>query len=483
MAQWVYEARDGAGRVVSGTHDAADRRTALEFLRSQGLFLTRLEAGRNGATVAPVAPVSAAVSAAVAAPNAPREVARPEPLRPNPAPLSASPLDPPYLDNAGVTRRPPVGVPPAAAVAAAPIGPGRGHSASAGEPIPRQPFLRASTKDLSLYFRQMGAMIHAGTSLGAALHSMVESAPTASLRNASAQMERRILGGEPLAETMKAFPGLFTPLQIGMAGAGERGGLLDAMFERLARYAERDYDLQQTIKSETWYPKLLVFCSILIPGLVPLIVYMIKGGPFPTRELMANIGVPLLLVGAVVGAFKLMNLMAPMALSTSGIKMGLDTAKLKIPVASKVVRAFATAKFCRALGALYSAGVGPGESVRLAAGACGNEAIAKSAVEIIPRLEHGESLTDCLASTKQFPVTVLQVMRVGEQSGALDEQLDKSADFLESDAEVAVKQAIKVLGILVFLAIACVIGSKVIQFWSGYFDQAFDMGENMATGG
>ncbi|MBW3638032.1 MAG: type II secretion system F family protein, partial [Armatimonadetes bacterium] len=148
----------------------------------------------------------------------------------------------------------------------------------------------------------------------------------------------------------------------------------------------------------------------------------------------------------------------------------------------KVTRAFATAKFSRALGALFGAGVGTGESVRLASDACGNAAIAREALATIPRLEHVERLTDCLASTKQFPSTVLQVMHVGEESGSLDEQLDKAADFLESDAELAVKQSVQVLGIVVFLIIAIRIGIQMGQFYLGYFNSIFSDAEKAVNG-
>jgi type II secretory pathway component PulF len=279
---------------------------------------------------------------------------------------------------------------------------------------------------------------------------------------------------------MRAFPGLFSPLQIGMVSAGERGGFLESMFSRLAKYAERDYGLQQTIKRETWYPKILVFASILIPGAVPLVLAMVKGGQNPFVAWLQSVGPPLFLVGLAVLIYRAASFASPLTAHQQGPKLWLDSIKLCIPVAGKVVRGLATAKFCRALGALYGAGVLPGESVRLAAEACGNSAIARDSIGIIPRLEHGERLTDCLSSTGQFPSSVIQVMHVGEESGNLDEQLDKSADFLENDAEVAIKQSVQLLGVLVFIVIAIRIGMQVGQFWGGYFEAIFSDAEKAA---
>lgn len=490
MPTWNYEARDASGKVVSGAHEAADRTTALEFLRGQGLFLTRLEAGRNAAptaatrSVAP-APVSPAPVPTAPVPTAPTSIAPPGI---GTSPATSQFADPSYKGPpftglpVGVPVREPVREPGSSVSGSSVSGavPQLQNPRFATAPLVSQPFLRASSKDLSSYFRQLGAMMHAGTTLGAALHSMREHAPNAALRNASQQIEARIMSGEPFSASMGAFPGLFTPLQIGMISAGERGGFMVEMFQRLARYSERDYDLQQTVKRETNYPKLLVFASILIPSAVPLVVGMVNKDRNPWAAWLAQVWFPFLAIGVAVFAYRAINYVSPLTAHKSAPKLLLDRAKLLLPVGGKVARGLATAKFCRALGALYSAGVSPGESVRLSAAACGNAAIAESAIRIVPRLEHGETLTACLKSTGHFPSTVMQVMAVGEQSGNLDEQLDKAADFLENDAEVAIKQSVQVFSILVFLMIAIYIGIQVAQQYLGYFNNMLDQGEKMA---
>jgi type IV pilus assembly protein PilC len=184
-----------------------------------------------------------------------------------------------------------------------------------------------------------------------------------------------------------------------------------------------------------------------------------------------------LVLGVAYAVYRVANYAAPLASHKSAPKLALDGLKLRLPIIGKVTRGLAASKFCRALGALYGAGVGPGESVRLAADACGNAVMAKGALEIIPRLESGQRLTDSLASTGHFPTMALQMMQVGEESGSLDTQLDKTADFLESDAEVAIKQAVQALGILIFIAIAIRIGIQVGQFYLGYFNAIFEMAD------
>ncbi len=470
MPTWNYEARDAAGKTVRGAHEAPDRGAALQFLRAQGLFLTRLEAAK-----------SRSAAALFSRPTPPT------PRTPNPDSIPAGErLDSTKNEDATAVHSAntaPNARPAPRAIPVAPRAISTGGSPAlrtpglASAPINPQPLLRASSKDLSTFFQQCGAMIHAGTTLGAAMHSMREHAPSAALRGAAAQMEARVMSGETLSDSMRPFPGLFTPLQIGMVTAGERGGFLEEMFARLARYCERDYDLQQTIKRETWYPKLLVFFSILIPGTVPLVLAAVQKTGNPLVAWLKSVGPPFLCIGALILIYRAINFASPLAAHHSAAKLRLDQWKLMIPVGGKVVRGLATAKFCRALGALYSAGVGPGESVRLAAAACGNAAIAQGALAIVPRLEHGETLTACLGSTGYFRSNVMQVMAVGEESGDLDGQLDKAADFLENDAEVAVKQSVQVFGILVFLMIAIYIGIQVVSFYGGYFNSTMDEGE------
>ncbi len=480
MPTWNYEARDASGKVVRGAHEAADRPAALEFLRAQGLFLTRLEAGRRAAPSAPnrAAPLRPAAPQTTTSPTvAPRDAT----TSPADAPANIRVGETAPKTLFGVPTGPPVGVPTAAPGSnVSGAIPGLQNPRFATPPLVSQPLLRASSKDLSSYFRQLGAMINAGTTLGAALHSMREHAPNAALRNASQQIETRIMSGEQFSASMRAFPGLFTPLQIGMVSAGERGGFLVEMFARLARYSERDYDLQQTVKRETWYPKLLVFCSILIPSAIPLVVSLFthKGNPFLLW--LGQVWAPFLLLGGAFFGYRAINFVSPLAMHQSAPKLMLDRFKLLLPVGGKVARGFATAKFCRALGALYSAGVGPGESVRLSAAACGNAAIAEAAIRVIPRLEHGETLTECLKSTGYFQSNVMQVMAVGEQSGNLDEQLDKAADFLETDAEVAIKQSVQVFSILIFLCIAIYIGMTVAKLYLGTVNTVLDEGAKWA---
>lgn len=478
MASFEYEARSRAGKPVRGVCEAADRQAAVEQLRAEGLFLTRIEAqkGRSARSNSTASPPSGATPTS--------------PLRgvPNPASAAASPpaatvavsasvtvasLREQAAHAASVSPPAPAHPYPGAAAVTTPVGSaGQAPGRHAVPPLVERPGLRAGSKELGLFFRQLGSMVGAGTSIGKALGTMSQNASTPVMRRVSAEMQEQVMAGHQFSTCMQAFPGVFSELQRGMVSAGERGGFLERMLNRLADYSERDYALQTMVKRETFYPKMLVGAAILIPAAVPAVLALVNGGGVGGMA-VAWLGsvLPWLLIG---GGLYLVYLAvqrsAPYLLRDSTVREKWDGVKLSTPVVGKVTRGLAAAKFSRALGALYSAGVGPGESVRLAGRASGNAVVSRRAQEVIPRLEHGAGLTDSLESTGLFPGIALQMMRTGEETGMLDEQLEKAADFLEQDAETAIRQSIQVLGVVAFLAIAIVIGIQILSSWMGYLN-------------
>lgn len=483
MPSFEYEARDKSGKPVRGTREASDRTVALEQLRQEGLFLTRLEPQKRQRPTGATAPASA-VPPAVTSPAYPASPpTQPRPTAPKPpdtldslkqqsAQMDSGALGQNYQPRTGPANLAPgQGLPYGGAGAALPIG------TVAPPPVPKRPSLRSGSKDLSLYFRQLAALVHAGTSIGHGLGSMATNAGTPVLRQVSKEMNAQVMAGMPMSKCMQAYPGVFSALQVGMISAGERGGFLDLMLKRLANYAERDYSLQTMVKRETFYPKCLTAASVLIPAVVPAVLALVNGGGIGGMLWAWFLALApwIILLAIGVSVYQGVKRAAPYLLHDGTIRELWDGIKLRVPIGGKVTRALATAKFCRALGALYSAGVGPGECVRLAAGASGNAVIARRTKEIIPRLEHGEPLTQSLASTGYFPGIAVQMMLTGEETGMLDEQLEKAADFMEQDCETAIKQSVQVLGVVAFLFIAGSIGFQVITAWGGYFNSIMEI--------
>ena len=467
MPTFAYHARNSAGERVSGTSEAPDQRAALEALRELGLFVTQLvPAGRN-----------ATRNASSAAKSAPLQVQTPE--------IKAQTVQSPAEQSREIVTSTEA-LATAAARETVPAAMQTGTGVAAPSPstpllapaqVEKRLWLYANAKELSLFYRQMNAMLHAGTSLWHALRTLSEHASNKALRQASQEMAAQIEAGSTWSQTMRAYPGLFSELAIGMVQAGESGGFLDRMCLKLSEYCERDYELQQTIKRETWYPKLLVFCAVLIPSVVPVVIAGVAGGNMLSAWFSSGAPFALLIIGMVWFGWKAAQRATPAVVHSNSVRLWIDSLKLYLPIIGKTSRALATVKFSRALGALYSAGVGPHKAVKMAADACGNMAIAQKAHRITFDLENGAGLTDSLAKTGQFPGVALQMMRTGEESGNLDGQLEKVADFLEADAETTIKQSVKVLGIVVFLLIAMYIGAMVMKFYVGYFNSVFTAAE------
>ncbi|MDF2440294.1 MAG: type pilus assembly protein PilC [Abditibacteriota bacterium] len=473
MPNFAFQARDRGGRQISGTREAADQRAALEGLREAGLFVTQLAPARGRRTQSAPQDLASAPARLESTSVAPVEALADRSHAANATGTSIA-------TSAEVTAAPLPGFPGTAeratTAASATTVAGTASTSTTTKAKPQgDVWARANAKQMSLFFRQMHSMLHAGTSLAQALSILAQHDASPALRRASYEMHLRTSRGEPWHDTLRAYPGLFSELMIGMIQAGEMGGFLDRMCLRLSEYCERDYEIQQTIKRETWYPKLLVFCSIFIPSVVPLVLTGIGVMPGnPIVNWFKSVYGPLSLVLGVWGAWKVANYFAPLLGHKKTLRVTVDRLKLMVPIGGKAVRGLATAKFSRALGATYAAGMAPHMSIRIAANACGNEAIAQSAMAIIPRIERGEPMTDALASTGHFQAVILQMLRTGEETGKIDEQLDKVADFLEADAETTIKQAVKVLGIVAFLLVALNIGAFVIDFYTGVFSNMVD---------
>lgn len=451
MPIFAYQARDSKGQRITGAHEAADQRTALESLRASGLFVTKLELAAKGTTANSTSAPAANIAPPLSPTGTTRETKTEVPPRP------AAP--------------PPYGEPQPSLPGAKP----------ATTPIPPRYWLRSNNKDLALFFRQMHAMLHAGTSLAHAVNTMAENASNAGLRTACDEMKTRIAAGRPLSELMPSYPGIFTPLMAGMIRAGETGGFLDRMCLRLSEYAERDYEIQQLIKRETWYPKLLLLASLFIPTIVPAAIAYFNSTGNWLAIWMRALSTPAIIVITALLLIRFKNYLAPLLKHFSPLVSTFDQIKFMLPIIGKTTRALATAKFCRALGALQAAGMGVQQTVTMAADASGNSVINNSARQIIQRLESGYSLTDALDSTRQFPGVAIQMLRTGEATGSVDEQLDKVADFLERDAETTIKQSVVVLGIVVFLCMAIYIFFTVASQYVGHYNNLMDQADNLTN--
>ena len=304
-------------------------------------------------------------------------------------------------------------------------------------------------------------MTNAGMGISRALKSLSQHATSAHLRRAATAMSVHTGEGGVISAAMKCYPGIFSPLAVSMIEAGERGGFVDTMCLRLADYCERDFQLQQTIRRESFYPKILAFCAIFIPSVVTLVMSGFAAWFAQVAPIVA-------IVALGFAGWKMAHRVLEVSRHTAYLALWIDTVKLQIPYFGMTSRALATSRFCRALATLYAVGVGPRRAYQLAGAASGNACMAQEATRAAPLLEEGASFTQLMTRTRLFSPLALQMLVIGEETGEIDKQLNKTADFLESEAETSIKQNVKVAGVLIFGAVALYIASIVIGMYGGY---------------
>lgn len=332
-------------------------------------------------------------------------------------------------------------------------------------------FSPVSEKDLSLFYRQLYTLLNAGSGLYNALEMLAQpnQTPNAALRRVVAQLVPEVAAGRRLSESMARFPWLFDKLQLRMVEAGEYGGLLVQIFQRLAQFLEEQYELKLEIKRRTLYPKILLGAFFLIPTIPTLVIV----GPMAWLAEIA--GIAFWLAVFIVPIWLTMKLL----LTTDGGRNMYDQVKLLIPVVGNLVRKLTIARFARSLAALYGAGVPIQTAVTLAGDTCGNYVLESATRRVIPAIERGMPVSEVLATTRFFPPLFTGMIQTGETSGSLDDILNKAADFYEEEAKHAIIQLTVILGVALLLIMAIVIAIRIINFYTGYFNGVF----NQAGGG
>jgi len=285
--------------------------------------------------------------------------------------------------------------------------------------------------------------------------------------------------GSSLANAMKKHPQAFSELYVNMVAAGEAGGILDTILQRLATYIEKAARLKAQVKAAMIYPISVISIAMLVVYIILWKVIPVFGAlftslgaelPLPTRIVVALskfIGrFWWLIVGLVVaGVIAIRRYYA-----TEQGRLVIDSLLLKAPILGSVLRKIAVARFCRTLGTLLSAGVPVLESLDITARTSGNAVIERSILEVRKAVEEGKNLADPLKTTNQFPPMVVQMISVGEATGAMDTMLGKIAEFYEDEVDTAVAGMMKLIEPILIFFLGVVIGGIVIAMYLPMFD-------------
>jgi type IV pilus assembly protein PilC len=285
--------------------------------------------------------------------------------------------------------------------------------------------------------------------------------------------------GASLADAMRKHPKTFDPLFTNMVAAGEAGGILDTILKRLATYIEKAVKLTGQVKSAMIYPVAIVVIAGAVVGVIlwkviPTFASLFSGLgaelPMPTRVVimlsnnLVTYFLPMAGAAAVGGyAFKRYY-------GTTGGRRVVDAVMLKLPILGNILRKIAVARFCRTLSTLISSGVPILDGLEITAKTAGNAIIEDAIMVTRKSIERGETISAPLKETKVFPSMVVQMIGVGEATGALDTMLAKIADFYEEEVDTAVAGLLTLLEPIMIAVLGIVVGGIVIAMYMPIFD-------------
>jgi type IV pilus assembly protein PilC len=333
-------------------------------------------------------------------------------------------------------------------------------------------------KTLAVFTRQFSVMIDAGLPLVQCLQILGEQQDNKAFQRVLLQVREDVESGSSLANAMKKHPQAFNELYVNMVAAGEAGGILDTILQRLASYIEKAARLKAQVKSAMIYPIAVISIAALvvyvilwkvIPVFSALFVSLGADLPLPTRIVVALSKFVgrfwWLIVGLLIAAgFALRRYYA-----TERGRLVIDGLLLKAPILGLVLRKIAVARFCRTLGTLLSAGVPVLESLEITARTSGNAVLERAILEVRKQVEEGKSIAEPLKATHQFPPMVVQMISVGEATGAMDTMLGKIAEFYEEEVDVAVAGMMKLIEPILIFFLGVVIGGIVIAMYLPMF--------------
>jgi type IV pilus assembly protein PilC len=333
-------------------------------------------------------------------------------------------------------------------------------------------------KEIVVFTRQFATMIDAGLPLVQCLEILASQQENKVFKKALTEIRQSVEGGLTFAAALKQHPKIFSSLYANMVEAGEAGGILDTILNRLAAYMEKAMALKKKVKSAMIYPSTIVTVAVvvvifLLVFVIPTFKAMFEGFgaslPLPTvivLELSRIVrGYFLVGIGAIVGTVVGLRWWY----GTPSGRLSIDSFLLKTPVFGMLIRKVAVAKFTRTLGTLISSGVAILDGLDITARTAGNKVVEIAVQRTRASIAEGKTIAEPLKASGVFPPMVVQMIAVGEQTGALDAMLGKIADFYDEEVDTAVANLTALLEPMLMVFLGIVIGGVVIAMYLPIF--------------
>jgi len=338
---------------------------------------------------------------------------------------------------------------------------------------------KVAAKNLAVFTRQFSVMIDAGLPLVQCLDILGAQEEDKHFAGVILATRSEVENGASLADAMSKHPKTFDSLFTNMVAAGEAGGILDTILKRLATYIEKAVKLKGQVRSAMIYPVAVIVIAALvvtvilwkvIPTFANLFAGLGADLPLPTRIVIALSNglvrfMPFIIGGIIASVFAFRAYYA----SPQG-RMTVDAVTLKLPVLGLLMRKIAVARFCRTLSTLLASGVSILEALDITARTAGNAVVEQAVMTTRASIERGETIAQPLKETRVFPPMVVQMIGVGEATGALDEMLTKIADFYEEEVDTAVAGLLTLLEPIMIAFLGVIVGGIVIAMYLPIFD-------------
>jgi type IV pilus assembly protein PilC len=331
---------------------------------------------------------------------------------------------------------------------------------------------------IAIFTRQFSVMIDAGLPLVQCLEILASQQEHKVFKRALIQIRQDVESGSNLADAMRKHPKIFSDLFTNMVAAGEAGGILDTILQRLATYIEKSVKLNGQVKSAMIYPVAVISIAVIVVmvilwKVIPVFAALFKGLgaelPLPTRVVisLSNFIADFwwLIIIVVVGGIYAIRRYR----ETYKGKRVTDSILLRVPVLGMLLRKIAVARFCRTLATLTSSGVPILDGLTITAKTAGNSIVEDAIMATRKSVEEGKTISEPLGDTDVFPSMVVQMIAVGEQTGALDTMLSKIADFYEEEVDTAVAGLMKLLEPILIAFLGVAIGGIVIAMYMPMF--------------
>ncbi len=336
-----------------------------------------------------------------------------------------------------------------------------------------------TTRDVVIFTRQFATMINAGLPLVQSLNILAQQTENKKLAEVTKAVVYDVEAGNTLADALGKHPKAFSDLYTNMVAAGEAGGILDTILNRLASFLEKNDAIVRKVKGAMVYPAVII--SVAVLAIAILLIFVI-----PTFEEMfasVNLELPLATRGviglsnlltnwwfAIIGGIALAVFGLRQYYATSGGRKTIDGLLLNAPVLGDLLRKSAVSRFTRTLGTLVSSGVSILDGLEITAKTAGNRVIHDAVMSSRQSIAGGETISAPLEASGVFPPMVISMISVGEQTGGLDEMLSKIADFYDAEVDVAVSALLSLMEPIMIVVLGVVVGGIIVAMYLPIFD-------------